>query len=51
MGQLAVQQLLAMVASGFTTPFIVSCVLLLYYDQRVRVEAFDLEAEAGALID
>lgn len=51
MGQLAVQQLLAMVSSGFTTPFLVACILLLYYDQRVRLEAFDLEAEAGALAD
>lgn len=48
-GQLAAQQLLAVVASGFTTPFLVACILLLHYDQRVRREAFDLEAEAGAL--
>ncbi|MDX1492430.1 MAG: hypothetical protein R3253_00045 [Longimicrobiales bacterium] len=48
-GQLAAQQLLAVVASGFTTPFLVACILLMHYDQRVRLEAFDLEAEAGAL--
>lgn len=48
-GQVAAQQLLAVVASGFTTPFLVACILLLHYDQRVRREAFDLEAEAGAL--
>lgn len=48
-GQLAIQQLLAVVASGFTTPFLVACILLVHYDQRVRLEAFDLEAEADAL--
>lgn len=51
MGQLAVQQLLGMLSSGFTTPFFVACILLLYYDQRVRLEAYDLEAEADALAD
>lgn len=51
MGQLAVQQLLAMIGTGFTTPFLVACTLLLYYDQRVRLEAFDLETEAGALAE
>lgn len=49
MGQFAVQQLLGMLASGFTTPFLVACILLLYYDQRIRREAYDLEAEADAL--
>lgn len=48
-GQVVVQQLLAVVASGFTTPFMVACILLVYYDQRVRREAFDLQAEADAL--
>ena len=47
--QVVVQQLLAIVASGFTTPFMVACVLLLYYDQRIRKEAYDLQAEADAL--
>lgn len=49
MGQFALQQLLGMLASGFTTPFLVACILLLYYDQRIRREAYDLEAEADAL--
>lgn len=48
-GQVVVQQLLAIIASGFTTPFMVACILLVYYDQRVRREAFDLQAEADAL--
>ncbi|MGD2047073.1 MAG: hypothetical protein PVJ80_03165 [Gemmatimonadota bacterium] len=47
--QVVVQQLLAVIASGFTTPFMVACLLLVYYDQRVRREAFDLQAEADAL--
>lgn len=47
--QIVVQQLLGVIASGFTTPFMVACILLLYYDQRVRREAYDLQAEADAL--
>ena len=31
------------------TPFLVACILLLYFDQRVRLEAYDLQAEADAL--
>lgn len=48
-GQFAAQQMLGVIASGFTTPFLVACILLMYYDQRVRLEAYDLEAEAEAL--
>lgn len=50
-GQFAAQQVLAMITAGFTTPFLVACILLLYYDQRVRLEAYDLEAEAEALAE
>ncbi|HET9948612.1 MAG TPA: hypothetical protein VFQ22_06805, partial [Longimicrobiales bacterium] len=49
MGRLALQQLLAVVASGFTTPYLVACILLVYFDQRVRREAYDLQSEAEAL--
>jgi hypothetical protein len=49
MSQVVVQQLLALLASGVTTPFLVACILLLYFDQRVRREAYDLQAEAEAL--
>jgi membrane-anchored glycerophosphoryl diester phosphodiesterase (GDPDase) len=49
MTQVVIQQLLSIVASGLTTPFMVACILLLHYDQRVRREAFDLQAEADAL--
>jgi hypothetical protein len=47
--QLVVQQVLAIIASGFTTPFMVAAILLVYFDQRVRREAYDLQAEADAL--
>lgn len=48
-GQLVVQQMLVLISAGFTTPFLVACILLLYFDQRVRLEAYDLQAEADAL--
>ncbi len=48
-GQLVIQQMLLLISAGFTTPFLVACVLLLYFDQRVRLEAYDLQAEADAL--
>jgi len=51
MGQIVVQQLLVLISAGFTTPFLVACILLLYFDQRVRVEAYDLQAEADALAE
>jgi hypothetical protein len=48
-GQIVVQQLLVLISTGFTTPFLAACILLLYFDQRVRLEAYDLQAEAEAL--
>lgn len=48
-GQVVVQQVLVLMTSAITTPMVVASILLLYYDQRVRREAFDLEAEAAAL--
>jgi hypothetical protein len=41
--------LLVLISTGFTTPFLAACILLLYFDQRVRLEAYDLQAEAEAL--
>ena len=51
MGQIVVQQMLVLISAGFTTPFLVACILLLYFDQRVRLEAYDLQAEAHALAE
>lgn len=48
-GQFVMQQLLLLLVGGFTTPYIVACILLLYFDQRIRREAFDLQSEAEAL--
>ena len=41
MGQLAL--------GSFTTPLFVSCTMLLYYDRRIRTEAYDLEAAAASM--
>ena len=43
------QQALSIIASGIATPFLVASVLLMYFDQRIRREAYDLQAEADAL--
>lgn len=51
MGQIVVQQVLVLMTSAITTPMFVASLLLLYYDQRVRREAFDLEAEAVAIAE
>jgi hypothetical protein len=48
-GQIVMQQFLLLLAGGFTTPYMVACILLLYFDQRIRREAFDLQSEAEAL--
>jgi hypothetical protein len=48
-GQFILQQFLLLLVGGFTTPYIVACILLLYFDQRIRREAFDLQSEAEAL--
>ncbi len=48
-GQFVMQQFLLLLVGGFTTPYVVACILLLYFDQRIRREAFDLQSEAEAL--
>lgn len=37
------------VLSSVTTPLMVSCLLVVYYDRRVRREGYDLEAAAASL--
>jgi uncharacterized membrane protein YjgN (DUF898 family) len=49
MGQLVTQQFLIIIIGGFATPYMAACILLLYFDQRIRLEAFDLQSEAEAL--
>lgn len=44
-----VQQFVTILASALTTPFMVGCFTLLYFDRRVRVEGYDLEAATEAL--
>ena len=48
-GQFVMQQFLLLLVGGFATPYLVACILLLYFDQRIRREAFDLQSEAEAL--
>ena len=42
-------QILNLLVSALTTPFLVAGITLLYYDRRVRTEALDLEIATGAL--
>lgn len=48
-GQFMLQQFLLLLVGGFATPYLVACILLVYFDQRIRREAFDLQSEAEAL--
>lgn len=48
--QLFAQQLIAITTGALTTPFIVGCVTVLYFDRRVRTEAYDLEVAADSLV-
>lgn len=48
-GQVMMQQALSLLSSALTLPFFVACMTLLYFDRRVRTEAYDLEAAADAL--
>lgn len=47
--QVILQQFVTIVATALTTPFMVGCITLLYFDRRVRTEGYDLELEANAL--
>jgi hypothetical protein len=49
-GALIVQQFVGLVVAGLTMPFMVGCMLLTYYDRRIRTEAYDLEAATEALL-
>jgi hypothetical protein len=49
LGVMVVYQLLSLVVSALTTPFLATGTVLLYYDRRVRSEALDLEMAADAL--
>lgn len=44
-----VQLLVGVLASSLTTPFMVGCFTLLYFDRRIRAEGYDLEVAAEAL--
>jgi hypothetical protein len=48
--QMFFQQLISMLSSALTTPFMVACVTVLYFDRRVRTEAYDLEVAADELL-
>lgn len=44
-----VQQLLGLAVGAFTMPFLAAVITLLYYDRRVRTEAFDVQLAAHQL--
>ncbi|HSM35782.1 MAG TPA: hypothetical protein VK837_05225 [Longimicrobiales bacterium] len=46
---LALQSVANFASSILTTPFLVACLVLLYYDRRVATEAFDLERAVDQL--
>ena len=48
-GQVITQQVLSMGVGILTTPFLVSVVVLLYFDRRVRTEALDVQMMTDAL--
>jgi hypothetical protein len=47
--QIFVQQFVTILTSALTTPFMVGCMTLLYFDRRVRTEGYDLEVAADSL--
>ena len=48
-GQVVLQQLVTVVCTALTTPFMVGCFTLLYFDRRVRTEGYDIDLVAEAL--
>lgn len=48
-GQVMTQQLLGLGVGVLTTPFMVSVIVLLYFDRRVRTEALDVQMAADRL--
>lgn len=48
-GELAFQQVASTLSGALTTPFFVGCLVLLYYDRRVRSEGYDVELAAEGL--
>lgn len=48
-GQVFVQQMAGLLSGALTFPFLVGCLVLLYYDRRVRTEAYDLELAVEGL--
>jgi hypothetical protein len=43
MWQVVLQQVVGIVSGALTTPFVAAAITLLYFDRRVRTEAYDLE--------
>jgi hypothetical protein len=47
--QMFFQQMVSMLVSAATTPYTAGCMVLLYFDARVRLEGYDLELAATEL--
>ncbi len=48
-GQIFIQQMAGLLSGALTSPFLAGCLVLLYYDRRVRTEAYDLELATEGL--
>ncbi len=48
-GQLVFQQVASTLSGALTLPFFIGCLVLLYYDRRVRTEGYDVELAAEGL--
>jgi hypothetical protein len=48
-GSFWIQQIANSVMSALTTPFMIASLVILYFDRRVRTEAFDVQLAADAL--
>lgn len=48
-GQIYLQQGIASITGALTFPFFAGCIVLLYYDRRIRTEGYDLEVATDAL--
>jgi hypothetical protein len=44
------QNIIMTLMGSLTVPYMVGCMVLLYYDRRIRLEGYDLEAAAEALV-
>lgn len=49
-GQIYLQQAIGMLSGALTFPFFMGAIVLTYYDRRIRLEGYDIEVAAEALV-